>query len=335
MNGYGHFVARAGAGSTSTGRFAAALLVVVAHLLWVRGTRGGLAHAAAAGARGASAARCALAAAVARCGFVAVGGWIFYNTNVLNEYVPDDVARDRQARYEKKYKQYESLPQPRIRAMSADVDIYPERRAVDIRGRYRLRQQDAAPIAELHVHIDPRRRDPIDRDRRPRTAATDDRELGYYDLPRWPSRSRPARTLRVALRQSRCATRGFGNGGRGHAAWSRNGTFFNSFDYFPHLGYDARSASSRTATSAQARPARRSSACRTSTTTRRAATTTSPATPTGSTSRPRSAPAPTRSRSRPGYLQREWTENGRRYFHYKMDRADPAASSPTCRRAGR
>ena len=22
----------------------------------------------------------------------------------------------------------------------------------------------------------------------------------------------------------------------------------------------------------------------------------------------------------PGYLQREWTENGRRYFHYKMDR---------------
>ena len=28
---------------------------------------------------------------------------------------------------------------------------------------------------------------------------------------------------------------------------------------------------------------------------------------------------PTRSRSRPGYLQREWTENGRRYFHYKMD----------------
>ena len=26
----------------------------------------------------------------------------------------------------------------------------------------------------------------------------------------------------------------------------------------------------------------------------------------------------------PGYLQREWTENGRRYFHYKMDRADAA-----------
>ena len=22
----------------------------------------------------------------------------------------------------------------------------------------------------------------------------------------------------------------------------------------------------------------------------------------------------------PGYLQREWTQNGRRYFHYKMDK---------------
>ena len=29
--------------------------------------------------------------------------------------------------------------------------------------------------------------------------------------------------------------------------------------------------------------------------------------------------APTRSRSRPGYLEKEWTENGRRYFRYEMD----------------
>ena len=31
------------------------------------------------------------------------------------------------------------------------------------------------------------------------------------------------------------------------------------------------------------------------------------------------APSPTRSRSRPATCRREWIENGRRYFHYKMD----------------
>ena len=41
--------------------------------------------------------------------------------------------------------------------------------------------------------------------------------------------------------------------------------------------------------------------------------------PTGSTSKRRSATSPDQIAIAPGYLQKEWTENGRRYFHYKMD----------------
>ena len=36
----------------------------------------------------------------------------------------------------------------------------------------------------------------------------------------------------------------------------------------------------------------------------------------------------------PGYLQKEWTQGERRYFHYKMDRP-MLGSSATCRRATR
>ena len=62
--------------------------------------------------------------------FVAIGSWIFYNTNVLNEYLPADVSLDRQASYEKEYRKYKDLPQPRIVDVRADVDIYPEERRV-------------------------------------------------------------------------------------------------------------------------------------------------------------------------------------------------------------
>ena len=45
-----------------------------------------------------------------------------------------------------------------------------------------------------------------------------------------------------------------------------------------------------------------------------------PATPTGSRSTKRRARAPDQISIAPGYLEREWTENGRRCFHYAMDR---------------
>src|SRR5690606_20590277 len=93
--------------------------------------------------------------AVALLAFVGTGGWIFYNTNVLNEYVPGDLAKQRQADYEKAYGKYRDLPQPRITDIRADVDIYPDRRTVEIKGHYRLENRTAKPIAELHVTLDP------------------------------------------------------------------------------------------------------------------------------------------------------------------------------------
>ena len=43
-----------------------------------------------------------------------VGGYIFYNTHVLNPYRTTFKVDEDRAQYEKKYRQYWSLPQPRI-----------------------------------------------------------------------------------------------------------------------------------------------------------------------------------------------------------------------------
>ena len=76
----------------------AAMLLVIAAAFWVRASRrrDDLAErGAAVAARPAR--RCSAHQLVA---FVAIGSWIFYNTNVVNDYLPSDVVLDRQAHFE-------------------------------------------------------------------------------------------------------------------------------------------------------------------------------------------------------------------------------------------
>ena len=56
----------------------------------------------------------------------AVGGFIFYNTNVLNDYRTSHDEEHASADYERQYKQYEHLPQPRIVGVRVDVDLFPD-----------------------------------------------------------------------------------------------------------------------------------------------------------------------------------------------------------------
>ena len=60
---------------------------------------------------------------------VGSGCWYFYNAHVLNEYLNSKARRDIQAQYERDFKKYEGLPQPKIIAVDAAIDIFPERRA--------------------------------------------------------------------------------------------------------------------------------------------------------------------------------------------------------------
>ncbi|MEK7284014.1 MAG: ABC transporter permease subunit, partial [Acidobacteriota bacterium] len=86
MNGYGHFVQPLAWFFLYWGLVCAAL-VIVAHLFWVRGTETSFAlRLRSARRRLTRPAASALLAAVA--GAVATGGFIYFNTNVLNRYLP-------------------------------------------------------------------------------------------------------------------------------------------------------------------------------------------------------------------------------------------------------
>lgn len=320
MNGYGHLLKPFAWFQTYWTLFAA-MLIVLANVFWVRGTASRWSLRWREALRSLRGPQAAVFASLALA-LVVTGGWIFYNTNVLNEYLPEDVALDRQAHLEKKYRQFKDLPQPRIVDVRADVDIYPEERRSVIRGHYRLVNKHDVAIPELHVYTQVNSRIEV-------TAPAglvmkkEDREAGMRIFA-LPEPLAPGASLDFEFTVSR-AERGFTNTGMPpstgagdlRSTLNANGTFFNSNE-MPHFGYDeSRQILDRNErrkrdlgdvprkAKLEDEKARDNIGIVDSDWINFEATV--------STSPDQIALAP-------GYLQREWTENGRRYFHYKMDR---------------
>jgi hypothetical protein len=210
----------------------ALLLGVVASLFWVRGREPGL--------RGRLAvARARLRGATVRTAGVAialillVGGFVFYNTHVLNA-TRDEVAR-RRAEYERRYRRFVDAPQPVIAAADLRVEISPGEPAVETRGSYRLVNRTGAAIDSVHVAVD--RGGDVDTrsislDRAARPVLVDD-ERGYriFALERALA---PGDSLRlsfdVALRPRGFRSRGI------QTAVVRNGSYFDR-RLLPFVGY--------------------------------------------------------------------------------------------------
>ncbi len=84
--------------------------------------------------------------------FLGAGAWIYYNTEVLNQTSSEN-DRDRiAADYEKTYKKYENLPQPRVVDVKYAIDLYPERRAATMRGDTIIQNKTDQPMGVLHVN---------------------------------------------------------------------------------------------------------------------------------------------------------------------------------------
>jgi len=154
MNGWGHFLPAVLWFRLYWLAFAA-LLLVGTYALWVRGRESGWGRRLRAGVARMQGPAWAIAG-IAGLACVATGGWIFYNTHVLNPYVTRlDRQRD-QAEYEKRYKALAGAPQPRITAVDVRVDLFPEQNRARIAGTFSLVNKSSVPIKDVYV-VYPRR----------------------------------------------------------------------------------------------------------------------------------------------------------------------------------
>ncbi len=311
MNGYGHFLAAHLWFSAYWG-FAAVALLIVAALYWTRGSAAGLRERSRiARTRLRWPARLGLAGALAA--FAATGVFLWYQTTVVNRYVPSDVGKQRQADYEKSYRQYQDLAQPKISDVRVEMDLYPRERRVEIRGHYRLANRSAEPIRDLHVLL------PADVELQeahfaPHEVVQRDEDNGYT-IYRLDEPLAPGATMPFDF-QLRYWSRGLRNR-PDDTRVVENGSFFSNAG-FPRFGYDAsRELSDRNDRRKYGLPELP----------RMPKIDDVPAHQFNLLSRDADwvnfeailSTEPDQIAIAPGYLQREWVANGRRWFHYRMD----------------
>ncbi len=321
MNGYGPYAAPLFWFQVYWG-IGAVLLAILTNLLWVRGMetssrnrlRLALARLSTASASG-----------LVACGvlFVAVGGYIYYNTHVLNSYLTTFKIQEARAQYEIKYKQYQSLPQPRITDIQTDIELYPDRRLAVFRGKEWLENKTESPIDRIAVTLWPEDVDVIPRPRIEvrtlsieggQTPIIEDAALGFY-LYRLsqplPPHGRIA--LDFALEYP---NRGFVNSNP-NGDIVHNGSFVSG-SYLPFIGYfqdvqlvDDSARRRHGLQKSTGLPKLEDVAARQNNYVSTCADWVS-FEGTVSTN-------PDQIAILPGYPQKEWVQDGRRYFHYKAD----------------
>ncbi len=165
---------------------------------------------------------------------VGSGWWFYYNTHVLNEYLTNKDRRVIQADYEKNFKKYEHLPQPKIISVDAQIDIYPERRSFSGTGHFVLQNKTPQPIAQVHLTDAQQSVTNVAFDRPFHIVSASARNL--YVIYALDKPLAPGETMNMTFNVGK-ESRGFMDGHE-RAELAYNGTFFDS-GYFPNIGYSA------------------------------------------------------------------------------------------------
>ncbi|MGC2639567.1 MAG: M1 family aminopeptidase [Acidobacteriaceae bacterium] len=176
-----------------------------------------------------------IAPALAVCLLAAIGSgiWYYYNTHVLNEYLTAKDRRDIQATYEKDFKQYEHLAQPKITAADANIDIFPDRRSFSGTGHFVLQNKTTQPIGAIHVTSGQQGFSHVVFDRPFHVVSSSPRAM--YTIYALDQPLAPGETMNMNFNVG-YTSRGFKDGNE-RAELAYNGTFFDS-GYFPTIGYD-------------------------------------------------------------------------------------------------
>jgi len=249
--------------------------------------------------------------------FVASGAYIYYNTNHLNHYTNTKTQEKESVAYEKTLKKYENVAQPKITDVKLMIDLMPEGRDFVATGYYWLKNKTNKPINDLHVMAGTYDNMKVDYLRlsvvnQLNTQFIKDYHFYIYLLKK---PLQPSDSLKIDF-QIKFQTEGFSQG-KGGTDVVNNGTFFNN-TYFPMIGYakegELNDNDKRKEQGLKERP--------------RALDRNNPIGLSRSVYGDDAdfinfditlGTSPDQIAIAPGYLQKEWKANGKRYFHYVMD----------------
>lgn len=161
-------------------------------------------------------------------------GWTFYNTKIRNHYDTGDTVEQYRTDYEKKYKQFESRVQPRVYDVKYDISLYPETRTLHVEGKFWARNIYDRPIDTLFVNIPQQGKFDL---RCERLSMLHNDSTLNWRLYRFGPALAPGDSVLLEF-STHYEPKGFEN----ELSWSRivqNGTFFDNTDVIPVFGYQA------------------------------------------------------------------------------------------------
>ena len=174
-----------------------------------------------------------MALSIVGIAWLGVAGYIFYNTQVLNTYKTSDQNENEQVEYEKKYKKYQHIAQPKLTSAVYHIDIYPKDRDVKIKADLSLKNLSGKRIDSLHFTINESWNHKINIANAEQVY--NDEGLGYQIFKlRTPLMPNDSIMLSV---DAAYLSKGFENGA-GNTSIAQNGTFFNNFSILPSFGYN-------------------------------------------------------------------------------------------------
>jgi len=246
--------------------------------------------------------------------FVGTGSWIYYNTRVLNQFVTADEQMDSRADYEKTLKKHQDDPILVATDVKATIDIVPEQRLVRAQVVQQMTNKFSSAISKMLVHMPENSRDIVIKVPGATLSAVDPRFNTAWLEFATPLLPGASTTVEVRLLRQ---TLGFVDSNV-DTALVENGTFINNSELLPQFGYQP-------GLELQDRHERN----------KRGLEPVQRAYKLEDRSRYHESgfgrgedfiqfemtvsTAPDQIAIAPGYLQKDWLENGRRYFHYKMD----------------
>lgn len=316
MNGFGHFLKSISWFNVYWSSLGAVFLVI-GNLFWNRGIESGFKDRWKL-ARQRLNAQSATALTIFTLLWIGSGAFIYYNVSVLNVYHTNKEAKQINADFEKKYKKYEFARQPKITDVKVNIDIYPSERYTSAKGIFTIVNKTSGPIDSLILNIG----SPISHTKIEKLSIGNadlklvmEDKINRFFIYLMPRTMQPGDTLNMEIVMD-ARYKGFPNSGVGREI-VYNGTFFD-LGIFPSFGYPGDPLTSDKDRKKYGLPKKDYVA--------------PPQTdPWGLSNLLFNDDAdyitfeavlstePDQIAVAPGYLQREWEENGRKYYQYKMN----------------
>jgi ABC-2 type transport system permease protein len=158
--------------------------------------------------------------------------FVYYNTKIINSYKGSTAREKMQVNYEKTYKKYQNIAQPKLTDTKYIIDVFPEERKVLATSEMILENKSHTAIDSIHCILDD---DWNMKVTIPNSELVfEDKDLGYM-IYKLNQPLAPHASMKMTAEAS-YVTQGFENEVR-NTSIAKNGTFINNMSILPIIGY--------------------------------------------------------------------------------------------------